>query len=288
LQGETLENQLAYWKRQLEGMTSLELPTDRPRPAVQSFRGEQLTFELSRELSQSLHQLSRQAGATIFMTLLAAFQTLLSRETGQEDIVVGADMANRNRKETEDLIGFFVNMLVLRTSLAGDPSFRELLGRVREVALGAYAHQDVPFEMLVEELGIERDLSRNPIFQVVIVLQNATTGMLELPGLRLEPVAVDSGQVPFDLVLSMSEGSETLSGALLYNTDLYEASTIERLLQRLVNTLESVTKDADQRLSNLQLLTEEETKGFSREKFSKLKLSRKDFENLIMEISDTA
>ena len=154
LQGEVLESQLSYWKKQLEGIPAvLNLPTDRPRPAVQSFRGVRQSFELSKELTQRLKALSRKEGVTLFMTLLAAFQALLYRYTGQEDIVVGSPIANRNRTEIEELIGFFVNTLVLRTNFAGDPTFKELLARVREMALGAYAHQDLPFEKLVEVFG---------------------------------------------------------------------------------------------------------------------------------------
>ena len=174
LQGTALEAQLAYWREQLAGAPAvLELPSDRPRPPVQSVRGATQRFVLPRALSQALRQLSRQEGATLFMTLLAAFQVLLARYTGQDDIVVGSPIAGRTHTELEDLIGFFVNTLVLRTNLAGDPTFRELLGRVRAVTLEAYAHQDVPFERLVEELQPQRDLSRAPLVQVLFVLQNS-------------------------------------------------------------------------------------------------------------------
>ena len=188
LQGEELERQLAYWREQLGGeLPRLELPTDRERPAVPSYRGAQLGFRLSPEVSAGLKELSRREGVTLFMTLLAAFQTLLHRYSGQEDIVVGSPVAGRNYRETEGLIGFFVNTLALRTDLSGEPTFVELLQRVKEVCLGAYAHQDVPFEKLVEELQPERDLSRSPLFQVMFGLQNvpqtaARLGELELAG----------------------------------------------------------------------------------------------------------
>ena len=183
LQGEVLERELEYWKKQLRGLAVLELPTDRPRPPVQSYQGVRQAFTLPSSLIQALKDLSRREGVTLFMTLLAAFQTQLHRYSGQEDIAVGSPIANRSRTELEGLIGFFVNTLVLRTNLEGNPSFRELLGRVREVALGAYAHQDLPFEKLVEELKPERDPSRNPLFQVMMILQNASEPMLKLPGL---------------------------------------------------------------------------------------------------------
>ena len=171
LQGEVLDGQLGYWRKQLEGVSALELPTDRPRPPVQSYRGMRKSFRLPGELTGKLKELSRREGVTLFMTLLAAFQAQLHRYSGQEDIAVGSPIANRNREELEGMIGFFVNTLVMRTKLEGDPSFRELLGRVREVTLEAYGHQDVPFEKLVEELRPERDASRNPLFQVMMVLQ---------------------------------------------------------------------------------------------------------------------
>jgi hypothetical protein len=186
LQGETLEAELAYWRTQLHTLPVLELPTDRPRPEVQTFNGAFRSFKFAVGLGNSINDLCQQENCTMFMVLLAAFQTLLYRYSGQEEIVVGADIANRNREEIEPLIGFFINQLVMRTDLSGAPTFRELLQRVREVCLGAYAHQDLPFEKLVEELQPERDPSRSPLFQVKLVLQNASTGeKLDLPGLTL-------------------------------------------------------------------------------------------------------
>lgn len=288
LSGEVLDTQLSYWKQELDGAAPLNLPTDRPRPAEQTFRGEEFRFNLSLELTGSLQTLARQEGVTIFMLLLSAWQTLLHRYTHQDDIVVGADMANRNWRDTEDLIGFFVNMLVMRTDLSGDPTFRELLARVREVAFGAYAHQDLPFEKLVEELGAERDLARNPLFQVVLVLQNTPKETLELPGLTVRPMMVEGKNVPFDLVLSLGQQPDGLSGSLGYSTDLFDRTTIERMVQHLEVLLENIAKDPEQRLSNFALLTEEETHGLSPQQFNKLNLSQKDFESLMLEMNEHA
>jgi amino acid adenylation domain-containing protein len=259
LQGEVLEKQLSYWQQQLEGdLPVLRLPADHPRPALPTFRGGRQSLVLSRSLSESLDGLSRREGVTLFMTLLAAFQTLLHRYTGQDDIAVGSPIAGRNHAEIEGLIGFFVNTLVLRTDLSGDPPFRELLGRVREVALGAYAHQDLPFERLVEELHPGRDLSRTPLFQVMFALQNAPMKALELSGLTLCPLEIDSGTAKFDLTLSMTQEAQGLKGRLEYNTDLFETDTITRMLGHFQSLLEGVAADPDQPLSGLPLLTEPE------------------------------
>ena len=192
------------------------------------------------------------------MTLLAAFQTLLHRYSGQEDIAVGSPIANRSRTELEGLIGFFVNTLVMRTNLEGNPGFRELLSRVREVALGAYAHQDLPFEKLVEELKPERDPSRNPLFQVMMVLQNASDATLKLPGLTIEPLQEDTATAKFDLMLELEERSEGISGSFEYNTDLFDAATIERMTGHFSKLLEGIVANPDARLSELPLLTDTE------------------------------
>jgi acyl carrier protein len=288
LTGEVLDKQLSYWREQLADAAPLELPVDRPRPAQQTFRGEEFRFSISTELTEELQALARKEGVTMFMLLLAAWQTLLHRYTHQDDIVVGADMANRNRRETEDLIGFFVNMLVMRTDLSGDPTFRELLARVREVAFGAYAHQDLPFEKLVEEMGVERDLARNPLFQVVLVLQNTPKKALELPGLTVRPMMVEGKNVPFDLVLHFGQQADGMSGALQYSTDLFDRSTVERMVQHLENVLESIAEDPEQRLSGFSVLTEEETHGLSPQHFNKLNLTQKDFEYLMLEMNEHA
>ncbi|HEU4597502.1 MAG TPA: amino acid adenylation domain-containing protein [Pyrinomonadaceae bacterium] len=259
LGGEVLETQLTYWKRQLSGeLPVLELRTDHPRPAASSFHGAHHGLQLSPQLTENLKVFSRREGATLFMTLLAGFKTLLHLYTGQEDILVGTPIANRTRAEIEDLIGFFVNTLVLRTDFSGNPTFREVLGRVREVTLGAYAHQELPFEKLVEELQLSRDAGRTPLLQAVFTLQNAPVPPLELAGLKLTMRPVDSGTAKFDLVLNMAETEQGLAGWLEYNCDLFEATTIERMSSHFEKLLESVVEQSDARLDGLELLTDEE------------------------------
>jgi non-ribosomal peptide synthetase component F len=222
--GEVLESQLNYWKQQLSGsLPILQLPTDHPRPPVQTYRGTYQSLKLPLNLTKALKALSQQEGVTLFMTLLAAFQTLLSRYSGQEDIIVGTPIAGRNQVETEGLIGLFVNTLAIRTNLSGNPSFRQLLSQVREVTLGAYDHQDLPLEKLIEELKPERDLSRSPLFQVMFVFQNTPSQPWELPGLTITPLEVHSGTSKFDLTLALEETSEGIKGGIEYNTDLFEA-----------------------------------------------------------------
>ncbi len=259
LQGEVLENQIAYWKEQLAGAPAvIDLPTDHPRPAVQTFRGAHQPLVLPKHLQAGFKALSRQEGVTQFMTLLAAFEVLLFRYSGQDDLIVGTPIANRTRMETEGLIGCFVNTLVLRTDLSGNPSFRELVRRVREVCLGAYAHQDLPFDRLVEEVRAKRDLSRNPLFQVMFELTNAAQRTIELPGMTLSPVEGDSEAAHFDLILRIMDTEQGLSAALVYNTDLFEADTIARMLGNFQTLLEAIVSDPEQRLSDLPLLTEAE------------------------------
>ena len=259
LQGEVLEKQLGYWKKQLEGAPALlELPTDHPRSAAQSYRGALTPWELPKPLLLALGELSRREGATLFMTLLAGFQTLLHRYTGSDDILVGSPIAGRNRTEIEPLIGFFVNTLVLRGDLSGNPSFRAFLGRTREAALGAYAHQDVPFERLVEELHPERNMSHSPFFQVMFVLQNAPWEAAELAGLEVTPMLIHSGTSMFDLTLFVREREGVLHAAVEYNTDLFEAETIGRMLGHYQTLLEGIVANPEQRLSDLPLLTSAE------------------------------
>ncbi|MCP4656609.1 MAG: amino acid adenylation domain-containing protein, partial [bacterium] len=255
LTGEVLEKQLAYWRKQLAGLPVLELPTDRPRPAVQSFRGAGEEFRVPAEPAGRLGELSRRQGATLFMTLLAAFQLLLSRSSAQQDLAVGSPIANRNQGETEGLVGFFVNTLVLRADLSGGPTYRQLLARLRDVALGAYAHQDLPFEKLVEELEPERDLSHNPLVQVLFTLQNAPMAIPELaPGLRakLDDVAVETAK--FDLTVGLEEDEDGLRGMWVYNTDLFDRATIRRLAGHFGVLLRGIARDPDERLSELPLL----------------------------------
>jgi amino acid adenylation domain-containing protein len=259
LQGEVLETQVAYWKKQLAGAPSLiDLPADRPRPPVQTFRGAHQSLVLPKYLQEGFKALSRQEGVTQFMTMLAAFKVLLCRYTSQDDLIVGTPIANRNRLETEGLIGFFVNALVLRTDLSGNPSFREILRRVREVCLGAYGHQDLPFDRLVEELHVKRDLTRNPLFQVMFVLHDAFPRVLELPGLTLSPVEGDSETAHFDLTVQIANTEQGLTATFVYNTDLFEASTIARMLANFQTLLEAVVADPEQHLFDLPLLSETE------------------------------
>ena len=257
-QGEVLDIQLAYWKRQLAEVPTLQLPTDHPRPTVQTFQGARHSLTLSPTLTQTLKTLSQQHGVTLFMMLLAAFQTLLHRYTSQDDIALGALIANRNRVECEGLIGFFVNTLVLRTDLAGDPSFHALLMRVREVTLGAYEHQDVPYEKLLEALRPTRDLSRNALFQVMFVFHNTPQQVLELPGLSMSPLEIDPGVARFDVTLDCSETPEGLRCRFEYSTDLFEAATIAYMARHLQTLLEGIVTNPEQRLSWLPLLTSDE------------------------------
>ena len=259
LREETLGAQFDYWSKQLEGLSPvLELPLDHPRPKVQSLRGAFVPLEFNEELTRGLKGLSRGEGATLFMTLLAALQTLLSRYTAQYDVAVGVPVANRRRREIEDLIGFFVNTLVMRTNLAGDPTFRELLGRVREVALEAYTHQDVPFEMVVERFQPPRDAGHTPFFNVLFVFQNTPAGTLELPGLKVEQLEVGTGTAKFDLMLSLEESDGRLTGVVEYSTDLFEEPTIRRMLKHFETMLVSIVQDPGHRISELPLLESEE------------------------------
>lgn len=259
IEGELRERQLAYWRQQLEGAPRLlELPSDHPRPPIQNFRGAHKSFRLSEELSIGLRALSRAEGTTLFMTLMAAFQALMFRYTGQEEVVVSTGVANRDRRETEPLIGCLINILLFRTSFAGNPSFREVLRRVRDVALGAFANQDLPFEQLVEELQPERDLSYNPLTQIMFVLLNAPHTPLELSGLDVTPLDVETAASPYDVVVHMCDSEAQLVGWLDYNSDLFDPSTIDRLLDHFVVLLEAVARDSAQSVLTLPLLTSAE------------------------------
>ncbi|MEM7714779.1 MAG: amino acid adenylation domain-containing protein, partial [Cyanobacteria bacterium P01_A01_bin.68] len=256
LQGEVREKQLNYWQHQLQNAPNLlELPTDYPRPALQTARGGSIKFELSQSLSQGLKQLSHKSGCTLFMTLLAAFQTLLYRYSGSEDIVIGSAIANRQRSELEGLIGCFANTLAFRTDLSENPSFNELLQRVKDVALGAYAHQDLPFEQLVDELQLVRSLSYTPLFQVMFLLQNASIQTLTVKDLTWSPIHSDSGTAKFDLTLAMSETANGLIGSFEYNRDLFAASTIERTIGHWQTLLQGIVANPQQKLYELPLLT---------------------------------
>ncbi len=256
VQSAAMEKPLAYWKAQLGGtLPVVELPVDHPRSLAPMSRGAAYAVTLPKPLTNALKALGQQEGATLFMTLLAAFQVLLNRWTGQDDIVVGSVVAGRRKVELEKLIGFFVNTLVFRGDLKGNPTFRELLARVRETSLGALAHQDLPFDRLVKELRPDRTLTRNPLFQVMFVLQNAPMSPTELPRLTLEPIEVDTGTTKFDLTLSMMEMPQGLRAALEYNADLFEPSTIARILGCFQTLLEGIVTHPEQRIARLPLLT---------------------------------
>ncbi|WNG56955.1 amino acid adenylation domain-containing protein [Archangium gephyra] len=259
LRGEVLESTLAWWCEQLRGASpALELPTDRPRPALQSYRGAVHYVHLPWELAEGLRKLSQKEGVTLFMTLLAGFQALLHRYSGQDDISVGSPIAGRDHAQLEGLIGFFVNVLVMRAKVRGEASFRELLHQVREVALGAYAHQEVPFEKLVEALNPVRDTSRAPLFQVSFSLQNTPSPDLALPGIESRPVELTGQVSKHDLTLSLRETQAGLEGVVEYSTDLFDASTIVRMLGHLRTLLEGVVADPGHRVDELPLLDEQE------------------------------
>ena len=259
LQSERIQPLLEYWKQQLGGdLPVLNLPTDRPRSPIQTFKGAQAKLVLSETLTKALKKLSHQEGVTLFMTLLAAFKTLLYRYTGQTDILVGSPIASRSRAEIESLIGFFVNVLVLRTNLNSELNFRELLSRVKSTALGAYVHQDLPFEKLVEELQPERDLSYNPLFQVIFVLQNVPLPTPKLSDISITGQEGYSGTAKFDLTLFMEDSQQGLVSTLEYNTDLFDADTMTRMLGHFQTLLSSIVTDPDQNISALPLLTSAE------------------------------
>jgi len=259
LQGKLLAKQLSYWKQQIDGFTVLDLPTDKIRPPQQTFRGSRHFFSLSKSLSQAIKTLSQQEGVSLYMSLLTVFNILLYRYTGQKDLVIGTAIANRTVPEIEDLIGCFFNTLVLRTKIESNPNFRKLLAQVKRITLDAFEHQQLPFEKLVEELQLPRDTSRSPIIQVMFILQNAPTRhALQLTGLTITPLMFDPGMALLDLSCHMWEESEKLQGFFEYNTDLFEASTIERMLGHFQTLLEGVVADPKQPISILSLLTDAE------------------------------
>ncbi|MGA9378658.1 MAG: condensation domain-containing protein, partial [Phormidium sp.] len=257
LTGEVLERQLNYWQQQLAGVPLvLELPSDRSRPPVQSFQGGVENLHIDRDLTQRLKQLSKESDATLFMTLLAAFLVLISRYSGQLDILVGSAIANRNIPAIEQLIGFFTNTLALRGDLSGNPTFQDFLAQVRQTTLSAYAHQDLPFEMLVEKLQPERDLSRNPLVQVIFALQNTPLLETSLSGLKIQnfPLSTDV-KVRFDLEVDFREVPEGLEGIWCYSTDLFDSNTIERMTGHFLTLLKAIVENPSQPVSQLPILT---------------------------------
>jgi non-ribosomal peptide synthetase component F len=253
-----MERQLSYWRKQLGGLSRLCLTGNRPPSPKRSLQGANYSFSLSKELARELIGLSRQEGVSLFMTLLAAFQVLLARYSGQNDIVVGTDIANRTQVETEQLIGFFVNLLVLRTDLSGTPSFQELLKRVRSSVLGAYAHQDAPFEKLVEMIEPDHDVNSMPLVQVLFVLQNIPTSHDEWTGLQITPLPIEVTASKFDLALFMQEGEHGLHAAITYSTDLFERSTIERMAKQFETLLTNIVASPDKAVESLEIYTEAE------------------------------
>lgn len=259
--GEVLERQLSYWKQKLATIPLLhQLPSDRPRPATQSFSGGTELFQLDRELTEQLKQLSQRAGCTLFMTLLAGFAVLLSRYSGQDDIVIGSPIANRNRTEIEGLIGFFVNTLVLRFYLSKNPSFEEFLIQVRETTQEAYDHQDLPFEMLVEALQPERHLDRHPLVQIIFAFQNAPSASWDLPGVRVEKIETGLGldSLSLDLEIHLSEVGGTIEGYCCYSRDLFDGETISRLMTHFRNLLKNIAKNPQQSVALIPFLTSDE------------------------------
>ncbi|GCE23091.1 condensation domain-containing protein [Dictyobacter kobayashii] len=258
VKGPHLEEHMVYWKQQLEQAATLQLPTDYARPGAQSFKGAREHLLLSAELNTALKKLSRQEGVTMFITLLAAFSLLLSRYAQQEDIVLGSPIASRTRSEFEHIIGFFVNMLVLRIDTTGNPTFRDLLQRTRQVALDAYTHQEVPFERLVEELAPERDVSRNPLFQVMFAFQSTSLAQFQLAGTQVKPLRFDMGHSRFDLSLNTWEEQDEIVCLAEYSTDLFSGQTIALMLRHFANLLEEIVRQPDQRISTFSLLDEQE------------------------------
>jgi len=256
MQGSVRQEQISYWKEQLAGLPPLlELPIDKPRPAALSDRGDTLPFELSLELSDQIREACKDEGVTLFMFLLAAFQVLLARYTGQDDIPVGTVVANRGRREIEGLIGFFVNTLVMRGRLPAEQSFENFLRQVREVCLGAYGHQDLPFEMLVEALQPERNLSHTPLFQVMFVLDPQLDEQIELPGLKITPIHQHTGASTFDLTISMVSTSAGLRGSVEFNTDLWDRESIRRMVENFTALLENLSEDLEQDVWRVSILS---------------------------------
>jgi non-ribosomal peptide synthetase component F len=276
LQGTVLENQISYWREHLRGAPPLlQLPADRPRPSQRNFHGAYEPVPLAADVTAGIKAFSQQEGVTPFMTMLAAFNALLFRHSGQEHIVLGTDIANRTTAETERLIGFFINLLPLHTDLSGNPTFRELVLRVREAALGAYAHQDIPFDKLVEDLQPERSMSHNPIVQALFVMQNIPRQRRELPGLELSPFPQSITRSKFDVAVFMRETGDSMIQDWLYSTELFEKETILGLASQFENVLRHAVSQPETRLSALELFTEEQKLEMEKEKETRKRSQRK-------------
>ncbi|RQW04813.1 amino acid adenylation domain-containing protein [candidate division KSB1 bacterium] len=259
LQGEVLQQQLGFWHEKLAGGdTALNVPIDHPRPKIQTHNGDVFYFTIRQDITKNLESLSKKYDVTLFMTLLGALALLLRRYSGQDDISIGTPIANRNRSELESLLGVFVNTLVMRTSLSGNPSFIDLVKRVKETALGAFAHQDIPFEMIVEELKPERDMSRPPYFQTMFVMQNAPAQQLVLPNVTIEPLQLHTPTAKFDLTFVLEPKNGGLDGQIVYNTDLFDSATIERMIGHIKTLFKEIGDHADQPISDIQYLTAHE------------------------------
>ncbi|HEY7415994.1 MAG TPA: condensation domain-containing protein, partial [Ktedonobacteraceae bacterium] len=257
MQGDYLQQQLSYWERHLQGaLPKLNLPIDHPRPAKQSFRGAQYYVTIPNRLYRELQILSQHEGVTLFMALLASWNVLLARYSGQKDILIGTLIAGRTRLEIENLAGYFVNSLVMRTNLSNSPTFKEVLRRVREVTLGAFMHQDVPIEKVLEKLQLERDVSQNTLFQVLFILQNATTPLQPITGLQTKVREIDNGTAKFDLLINLEELADGLRLGLEYSTDLFERSTITRMAEHWRTLLESIVKNSDQIIEEIPVWSE--------------------------------
>lgn len=281
LQGEKRETLLTYWKQQLANLPVLQLPTNRPRAEVKTNRGAIHKFFIPATISQQLQKLSQQENVTLFMTLLASFKILLQRYTNQDDIIVGTDVANRNQSEIEPLIGFFINLLVLRTDLTGNPTFRELLQRVRTQTLAAYAHQDLPFDELVRELQPERHLSNTvPLFQVLFVLQNIPNSALELPGLTLNLLEVESKTARFDLALFLTETEQGIEGKWQYNADLFASDTITNLTNHWQTLINNIVAEPQSRINTFEMLTETEKAQQTMQQQERKSAKRQKFMNI--------
>jgi hypothetical protein len=276
LQGKVLENQLSYWREHLRGAPPLlKLPADRPRPEVRRFHGAYEPILLAPDVADGIKKFSGQHGVTPFMTMLAAFNVLLARYSGEQHIVLGTDIANRTTAETERLIGFFINLLPLHTDLSGDPTFHELVLRVREVSLGAYAHQDMPFDKLVEDLQPERSLSHNPIVQALFVMQNIPSQRRELPGLELSPFPASITRSKFDIAVFIRENKEGTFQDWLYSTELFDRSTILRIAANFENLLKHAISRPELRLSGLEIHDEKERQRIESEKSERKQTQRK-------------